>query len=457
MRLFSRKTTPVFTPFIMGVLVLTISFLSPARSAIFNPEVFTLKNGMQVVVVSNHRVPVVTHMVWYKVGAMDEPPGKSGLAHYFEHLMFKGTDTLKPGDFSKIVAANGGRENAFTSQDYTGYYQSVAADRLALMMKIEANRMTRLVLTDDVIKPERQVILEERSSRTGNNPAAQLSEQVSTALYMNHPYRIPIIGWAHEIEGLTLTDLTTFYRQWYRPNNAILVVSGDITAAQVRPLAEKYYGVIPAKPLPKRIYWQEPPLLTDRRVTLTHDRVRQPAWSRRYLAPSALYGNVTLTYPLQVLAEILSGGATSRLYKALVVEEKIAASAGAWYDSHARGPSIFGFYVSPAPDKQNSVKTAEQGVIAQIDKLIADGVTDVEVKKAIIRLQASAIYARDSYRTPAHILGSALAIGMSVSDVEAWPERIGAVTRADVNKAVAAIFKDKRSLTALLLPKRKSK
>ncbi|MBT5810298.1 MAG: insulinase family protein [Rhodospirillaceae bacterium] len=447
----------VATALLSGVTI----FSGAARAAIFNPETFTLKNGMQVVVVSNHRVPVVTHMVWYKVGAMDEPPGKSGLAHYFEHLMFKGTDTLKPGEFSKIVAENGGRENAFTAQDYTGYYQSVAVDRLELMMKIEANRMTRLVLTEDIIKPERQVILEERSSRTDNNPAAQLSEQTATALFMNHPYRIPVIGWSHEIKALTLADLTTFYRQWYRPNNAILVVSGDITAAQVRPLAEKYYGVIPAKPLPARVDWKEPPLLTDRRITLTHDRVRQPAWSRRFPAPSARYGDATLTYPLQVLAEILSGGATSRLYKSLVVDAKIASSAGAWYDDHARGPSVFGFYASPAPGSgakdaaKNAIDGVERGMITQLDKLIADGVTDMEVQKAINRLQASAIYARDSYRTPARILGGALAIGLSVADVEAWPERIGAVTTADVNKAVAAIFKDKRSITTLLLPKRK--
>ncbi|MBL4720107.1 MAG: insulinase family protein [Alphaproteobacteria bacterium] len=424
-----------------------------ARAAVFNPETFTLKNGMQVVVVSNHRVPVVTHMVWYKVGAMDEPPGKSGLAHYFEHLMFKGTDTLKPGEFSKIVAENGGRENAFTSQDYTGYFQSVAVDRLELMMEIEANRMTKLALTQDVIGPERQVILEERSSRTDNNPAAQLSEQVANAMYLNHPYRVPIIGWKHEIEGLTLSDLTKFYRQWYRPNNAILVISGAVTADDVRPLAEKYYGVIPAKPLPARIEWKEPPLLADRRITLAHERVRQPAWSRRFPAPSAKYGDHSLVYPLQVLTEILSGGATSRLYKTLVVEDKIAASAGAWYDSHARGPSIFGFYASPAPG--GDTDSVERGVNAQIDKLLADGVTQQEVEQAINRLQASSIYARDSYRTPARILGAALAIGMTVADVESWPEQIGAVTVADINKAAEAVFKDRRSVTALLLPKPK--
>ena len=396
MRSFTRLCLIVAAALFCGSVI--FSSADTARAAIFNPETFTLNNGMQVVVVSNHRVPVVTHMVWYKVGAMDEPPGKSGLAHYFEHLMFKGTDTLKPGEFSKIVAENGGRENAFTAQDYTGYYQSVAVDRLELMMKIEANRMTRLALTEDVIKPERQVILEERSSRTDNNPAAQLSEQTATALFMNHPYRIPVIGWSHEIEALTLDDLTTFYRQWYRPNNAILVVSGDVTAAQVRPLAEKYYGVIPAKPLPARVNWKEPPLLTDRRITLTHARVRQPAWSRRFPAPSARYGDATLAYPLQVLAEILSGGATSRLYKSLVVDDKIAASAGAWYDDHARGPGVFGFYASPAPgggkDAASDVtEGVERAMIAQLDKLITGGVTDGEVEKAINRLQASAMWA----------------------------------------------------------------
>jgi zinc protease len=435
----------------LTVVLLLSGLPSLAGAAVFDPQSFTLDNGMQVVVVTNHRVPVVTHMVWYKVGAMDEPPGKSGLAHYFEHLMFKGTETLKSGEFSATVARNGGRENAFTSQDYTGYFQSVAVDRLPLMMKIEADRMTNLVLNDEIIEPERAVVIEERRSRTDNNPSAMLSEQLNTVLYQNHPYRIPVIGWQEEIENLTRDELISFYRDWYAPNNAILVISGDVTIDDVRPLAEKYYGVIPSRPLPKRVKWFEPPLKADRRVVLKHERVRQPAWSRRFIAPSQVYGETQHAYALQVLGEILSGGATSRLHRKLVVEQKIAVSAGGWYSGRSRGPGTVGFYISPAPG--GDIEKVGLAMASEIDLLIEEGVTAEEVANAVQRLQDSAIYARDSYRTPARILGGALAIGRTVEDVESWPARIGAVTTEAVNRAIAAILKDRKSVTSLLLPK----
>lgn len=430
--------------------ILSVVASLPGRAVVFSPESFTLDNGMQVVVVSNHRVPVVTHMIWYKVGAMDEPPGKSGLAHYLEHLMFKGTETLKLGEFSAIVARNGGQENAFTSQDYTGYYQSVAVDRLELMMKIEADRMTNLVLTDEIIEPERQVVIEERRSRTDNDPAALLQEQVNTALFQNYPYRIPIIGWQHEIEGLTRDDLMAFYRTWYAPNNAVLVISGDVTVDMVRPLAEKYYGAIPARPLPERVAWREPPLNADRALEMKHARVRQPAWSRRFIAPGDMYGATEHADALQVLGEILSGGATSRLYRTLVVEEKVAVEAGAWYDGDGRGPGIFGFYISPP--QNGDVRAAAAAMDAKIKTLIEKGVTEDEVARAVQQLQDSAIYALDSYRTPARVIGGALAVGRTIEDVETWPERIGAVTVDKVNRAIAAVLKDQHSVTALLLP-----
>ncbi len=427
---------------------------SLAAAEVFNPQSFTLDNGMQVVVVTNHRVPVVTHMVWYKVGGMDEPPGKSGLAHYLEHLMFKGTKSLKPGEFSATVARNGGRENAFTSQDYTGYFQSVAVDRLPLMMKIEADRMTGLILDDEIIEPERAVVIEERRSRTDRDPSSMLGEQVRAVMFQNHPYQIPIIGWQHEIEGLTRKDLLAFYKDWYAPNNAILVISGDITMDEVRPMAEKYYGVIPSRPLPERVNWAEPPLNADLRVVLKHERVRQPSWSRRFIAPSQMHGATEHADALQVLGEILSGGATSRLHRKLVVESKVAVSAGSWYNGRARGPGTFGFYISPVPD--GDAEVAGKAINAEIDLLIEKGVTPEEVKKAVQRLQDSAIYARDSYRTPARVLGGALAIGRTVEDVESWPERIGAVTVEAVNRAIELVLKDRRSVTSLLLPKQKT-
>ncbi len=447
MRIASSWLTAVLAA---AVCLSTVS----ARAAVFNPETFTLKNGLQVVVISNHRAPVVTHMIYYKVGAMDEPPAKSGLAHFLEHLMFKGTKNLKTGEFSAIVARNGGRENAFTTNDYTGYYQTVASDRLETMMRWEADRMVNLTLTEVDITPERKVILEERNMRVENNPASLLQEQIDVALYKNHPYRIPTIGWKHEVDALTRADLLDFYKAWYAPNNAILVLSGDVTAAKVRPLVEKYYGKIPAKRLPVRPDLREPAHSAAHQVTLKHKQVGQATWSRRYIAPSHGTGAREHIYALQVLAEILGGGSTSRLYRRLAVDAKAASGAGAWYDMNARGPGVFGLYAAPLPGK--TVKQVEALADAEVRRLLKDGVSNEEVRDAIVRLQDQAVYARDSISGPARVLGGALAIGMTVEDVESWPDRIGAVTREAVNTAAKAVFREKFSVTAFLLPEESS-
>jgi zinc protease len=409
---------------------------------------------MQVVVIENKRVPVVSHTVYYKVGAMDEPPGKSGLAHYLEHLMFKGTEKYKPGEFSAIVARNGGKENAFTSQDYTGYYQTVAKDRLEKMMEIEADRMTNLVLSDELIEPERSVVLEERRSRTDNNPSARLQELTSATLYLNHPYRIPIIGWEHEIRGLTRADMMAFYRNWYAPNNAVLVLSGDITAAEAKPLAEKYYGKIPARTLPSRPKWVEPPRQGERRIIFKDKQVQQPTWSRRMLAPNYATGPEDDVYALQVLAEILGGGSTSRLYKSLAVEQRLAVSAGAWFDPDGRGPGSFGFYGVPRAGK--SVDDIETQIEAEVAKLLTDGVSEDEVNEAVQRLKDAAIFARDSISGPSRVVGAALVTGRTIEDVESWPDRIGAVTVDAVNKAARSLLVDKATVTSILLPEKTS-
>lgn len=422
-----------------------------AGAAIFNPETFTLDNGMQVVVIPNHRAPIVTHMVWYKVGAGDEKPGKSGIAHFLEHLMFKGTDTVPPGVFSETIARNGGRENAFTSKDYTAYYQTVARDRLPLMMRLEADRMSNLTLSDDEVTPERSVILEERRQRVDGEPRSILSEQATAAQFLNHPYGIPTIGWEHEMRGLTRQDATGFYETWYAPNNAILVVAGDITAAELKPLAEEYYGTIPARAVPARDWPAEPPQRAARRLAMSDPGVSQPSWSRRYLAPSyATATDGTDPYALQVLDEILSGGATSRLYRSLVIEDRLANAAGAWYDPLALGPATFGFYGVPAADV--AVERLEEAIDTEITTLLADGVTEEEVARAKTRLAAEAVYAQDSVTAPARLFGAALASGRSVDDVEAWPERIAAVTRDDVMRAARAVLDPDRSVTAVLTP-----
>ncbi len=428
------------------VLVLAVP---AARAKVFSPETFTLKNGMQVVVVSNHRAPVVTHMVWYKVGSADEQSGYSGIAHFLEHLMFKGTEKRKPGEFSKLVARYGGQENAFTSYDYTAYHQTIARKHLEAVMEMEADRMTHLTLTDDIIEPERQVVREERRSRTDNNPAAILGEHVSEALYRNYPYRRPIIGYDHEIVAMTRANIIDFYKRWYAPNNAILVVAGDITAKELKPLAEKYYGVIPAAQQIKRARPVEPPQEAARIVTMKHPQVRQPSWQRSYLAPSYLYGETEHAYALQLLTEILGGGGTSRLYRKLVIDDRLAVSAGSHYDADPLGPSAFLFYASPRPGVD--LPTVEAAVDAEINRVIAEGVTEDELTRAKKRLTASAVFARDSFSAGARALGAALAVGQKVADVEAWPERIAQVTREQIQAAAKYVFHKKRSVTAFLL------
>ena len=444
---------PLFQTTFFAVL-LVLSGLPEARAGVFNPTTFTLKNGMQVVIVENHRVPVVSHMVWYRVGSADEGPGETGIAHFLEHLMFKGTKKRKPGEFSQIVARNGGQENAFTSTDYTAYFQTIAADRLEMVMEMEADRMTNLVITDKEVEPERLVVLEERRSRVDNNPGAILGEHINGALFLNHPYRNPVIGWEHDIKALDIKRILAFYKRWYAPNNAILVVAGAITAEQVRPLAKKYYGKIPAQPPVVRNRAKEPPQKAAREVVLRDKRVRQPSWRRSFLAPTLQWGDKTHVYPLEVLSNILGGGASSRLYRRLVVENKTAVSSGAYYSGDDRGPGRFVFYASPRGDV--TMDALEMAVEAEITDIIKNGITADEALRAKERMVAEAVYARDSLSGGARALGAALASGLSVDDVESWPDNIAAVTAKQINEAAKALFDNNRSVTGLLLPARES-
>ena len=279
---------------VAAVLVSLLLACTPAAPALarglFEPQAFTLNNGLQVVVVTDRRVPVVSHMLWYKVGAADEQEGRSGIAHLLEHLMFKGTPEVPQGEFSRIVARNGGQENAFTSYDYTAFYQNIARDRLELVMRMEADRMHNLTLTDEQVAPEKLVVLEERSQRIDNDPAEILDEEAQAAKFLNHPYRRPVIGWQKEIAALRTADVLEFYRRWYAPNNAVLVVTGDVDAAELRPLAERTYGRIKKVALPARLQLVEPEQRAERRVSLSDARVRQPAWSRSLRAPSYRLG-----------------------------------------------------------------------------------------------------------------------------------------------------------------------
>ena len=436
-------------------ILLTVLLLMPlqAWAQMFNPTTFTLANGLEIVVVENHRAPIVTHMVWYKVGSADEVPGKSGLAHLLEHMMFKGTPTLPPGEFSKTIARSGGRDNAFTSSDYTAYFQNIAADHLDLAMKLESDRMHNLTFDQKNFETERAVVMEERRSRTDNNPGASLMEWMQAGLYLNHPYHRPVIGWESEIAHLTRDDALEFYRKWYAPNNAILVVAGDVDPAKVKAMAETYYGPIPRADTPIRDRLKEPPQVAERRVTLKDPRVEQPSLTRMYLAPSYHYGDsdigaVDSAYALEVLAEIVGGGPTSRLYKSLVVEQGIASAASAWYDPTAWDYSTFGFAGTPRPGL--GLDKLEAAADKEMDRILSAGISAEEVERAKSRLRASIAYAKDSLHTGAHVLGGALSSGQSVADVEDWPKRIAAVTTEQVNAAAHTVLDRRRSVTGLL-------
>jgi len=436
----------------LGLLALCASLLgAPAQAGLFNPVTYTLANGLEVVVVEDHRAPIVTHMVWYKVGSADEPPGKSGIAHFLEHLMFKGTDEVAAGDFSKIVARNGGRDNAFTSYDYTGYYQSVAADKLELVLKMEADRMVDLAFDEEAFRTEKEVVLEERRQRTDNDPRSQLGELSRAVQWLHHPYRIPVIGWEHEIRALTREDALAFYKRWYAPNNAVLVVAGDVEPEQVRTLAEKHFGPIARADVPERNRLQEPPQLAPRRVVFEDARVRQPSVSRAYLAPSRRAGGAAQSVPLDLFQQVLGGGSTSRLYRALVVERKVAVSAGAWYSDVSRDETTFGVYATPAPGR--TAAEVEQALDEIIAETLKTGIADDELERARTLLLAGAIYARDDIGTAPRVLGGALASGLAVADVETWPDLVARVTAAEATAAGRATLDPRRSVTSVLLPK----
>ena len=434
----------------LAPVALLLAAAAPVDAGLFNPQSFTLKNGLEVVVISDHRAPLVTHMVWYKVGAADEPPGKSGIAHFLEHLMFKGTSEVPAGEFSTLVARYGGRENAFTTQDYTGYFQTVAVDQLEMVMRLEADRMVNLTLTDEQVATERDVILEERRARTDNVPEALWGEQMSAALFLAHPYGVPVIGWEHEIRTLDRDDALAFYRAHYAPNNAILVVAGDITANAVRGLSEATYGAIAARPIAARGRPQEPPHRAARRVEYRDERVARPSWRRRYVAPSRNRGETEHALPLMLLSDILGGGTTSRLYRALVVEGQVATHAGSYYGGGALDLDSFALYaIPPAVGDVAAMETAVDSVIAA---LLDEGVDAEELERAKTVALAGAIYARDDVQGAARIFGRGLATGQTPQEIETWPERVAAVTVEQVNAAARYVFDASRSVTGVLLP-----
>ena len=435
--------------FMVPLVALVVALAAPLRAdeAVTS---FTLDNGMMVVVVEDHRAPVVQQMVWYRAGSADEPVGESGVAHFLEHLLFKGTDTMKPGELSATVAANGGNDNAFTSYDYTAYYQRVAADRLELMMKMESDRMVNLRLTEQDIVTERNVILEERNQRTDNDPGALFGEQMNAAQYLNHRYGTPVIGWRHEMEELSLADALDFYHTYYAPNNAILVVSGDVQPDEVKRLAEEYYGKLPANPnLPPRYRTQEPPQTAARRLTFRDPRVAQPYVNRTYLAPERNTGDQKQAAALELLAEVLGGGTTSFLTEKLQFDTQTAVYSSAFYNGDTLDKTTFGLVVVPAADV--TLQEAEDALDNALADFMKTGVDADLLERIKMQLRASQIYERDNVSGIGNRYGRALAIGLTVKDVQDWPDVLQSVTAEDIMAAARAVFRDESSVTGWLM------
>jgi zinc protease len=411
---------------------------------------FTLDNGLKVVVIEDHRAPVVVQMIWYRVGSADEPPGHSGIAHFLEHLMFKGTEKIAPNAFSGIVEAQGGDDNAFTSWDYTAYFQRISADRLDLVMEMEADRMRNLRLTEEDVATEREVILEERAQRTDSNPDALLSEQMRAAQFQNSPYGTPIIGWRHEMEQLSREDALSYYERFYAPNNATLIIAGDVEPQAVKALVDKHYGPLqPSDMIVPRDRPQEPPQLSERRLVLEDQRVSEPYVMRTYLAPERDPGDQKTAAALTVLAELLGGnGQTSVLARALQFDRQVAVYTAAFYDGTAMDDATFGLAVVPAPDV--SLETIEADMDRVLEEFLAKGPDPAALERIRTQVRAGEIYARDSVENLAYRYGQGLSIGLSVEDIESWDEALAAVTAEDVMAAARLVLNRKNAVTGWL-------
>ena len=424
---------------------------APLRANTIEDQVttFQLENGMDVVVIEDHRAPAVVQMVWYRAGSADEQPGVSGVAHFLEHLLFKGTEKMAPGEFSEIVKANGGTDNAFTSFDYTAYFQRVAADRLGLMMEMEADRMKNLQLDGEDILTERDVIIEERNQRVENDPGSLFREQRMAAQYLNHPYGTPIIGWRHEMVTLDLDDALTYYSQFYSPNNAVLVVAGDVLPDDVLALAQQHYGPIPRnEALPERVRPSEPPQMAERRISFSDPRVAQPYVMRTYLAPERDPGDQRKAAALTLLAEVLGGSQTAVLPQKLQFEEKRAVYAGAFYSGLSLDDTTFG--VVNVPAQGVTLEEAEADMDRVIAEFIETGVDPAQLDRIKFQLRASQVYELDSSNSLANRYGAALTSGLTVEDVHEWPRILQSITPDEIIAAAEEVFDRKNAVTGFL-------
>jgi zinc protease len=414
---------------------------------------FFLDNGMQVIVIENHIVPAVTQMVVYKIGAAHEKKGKSGIAHVLEHMLFKSTDKLKSGEFSKIVAQYGGNDNAYTTKDFTAYHQSISKDKLELVMEMEADRMKNLNFTQEEFDKEIQVVLEERNMRIENSPRNVLIEKMQTALFENHPYGTQVIGLREDIENLSRPDAFNFYKKYYSPNNAILIVSGDITIDEIKPLAEKYYGTISKQEIDKtKVPTKLPTKYWSKTVKHSDSKVQGAEIIYYYEVPSLNTDKSEYGYPLVLLSHILGSGNTSILYQSLVIKQEIAAYSGANYDDISLGPSIFSIHI--IPNQNISLERVEKLFDKEIKNLIEKGINKNDLERAKNELITAAIYARDGISPMANIYGTVVGTGISPEYINNWGDNLNSVSIEDINNAIELVFNESPKIIGKLLPKK---
>jgi zinc protease len=435
----------------MKILLLGIAALlavTPAAQA----KIFehTLSNGLKVVVDEDHRAPVVVQQIWYKAGSMDEVSGKTGIAHVLEHMMFKGTHAVPVGEFSRRIAAAGGRENAFTSNDYTAYFQQLHKSKLPLAMQLEADRMHNLNLSAAEFAKEIKVVMEERRWRTDDQAAGLMQEKIMAVIYQEHPYHHPVIGWMSDLEAMTVADAQDWYKRWYAPNNATLVIAGDVQASEVFALAQRYYGKIPKSKLPARRQLSEPAQLGIKHLVVKAP-AELPQLVMSYQAPAIVDpANSVQPYALEVLAGILSGNDAARLSKHLVREQQIASAASAEYDSTARGPALFTLEATPSTGK--TVQDVEIALRQEIALLVKDGVTSAELQRVKAQVLAGEVYKLDSTFYRAMQIGQMESIGLGYQAIPVMLEKLQAVTAEQVQQAALAILQDDRLTVAVLEP-----
>ncbi|HTO50303.1 MAG TPA: pitrilysin family protein [Burkholderiales bacterium] len=436
--------------FLLVSRCLLVSLALAAGCAAANPYERTLANGLRVIVKEDSRAPTVAHLVWYRVGSMDETNGITGIAHVLEHLMFKGTKTVAPGEFSRRVAAAGGRENAFTGRDYTVYFQQVERSRLPLMMQLEADRMANLVVIPDEFAREIKVVQEERRLRTNDRPRALVHETLMATAFQVHPYRRPIVGWMTDLESMTAADVRDWYARWYAPNNAFLVVVGDVSAESVFRLAETHYGALPGRPLPARKPQDEPAQAGARRVVVKAP-AELPYLLMAYKAPVLRdVAKDREPYALAVLAAVLDGNDSARLQRRLVREQRIANEAGASYEAYARGPGVL--LLEGVPAQGRTVAELEAALRAEVVAIANEGVTRPELERAKIQFVAGQVYKRDSIFAQALELGMLESAGLSFGDADRILEQVRAVTADEVRAAARRYLVEDGLTVATLEP-----